>query len=181
MPATDAGKTSGRRSISRPRFLSPKSKHSNYSESFINRHLLHVIHKYTLSEECRLRVLENRFLRRIFRPKKDANGEWRSLHNEELHSLYRLSNIVRSIKSRRLRWVGHVVRIKEGSSSFKILIGRPTPIGKRPLGRLKGRLEDNIRINLKEIGINTRNLFDSAQDRDYWRALVNVTFHLWVP
>ena len=87
----------------------------------------------TLREECRLRVFENRILKRIFGPKRDDNGEWRRLHNEELHSLYRSPNILRAIKSRRLRWAGHVARIKEGRSAFKILTGKPT--GKRPLGR----------------------------------------------
>ena len=79
----------------------------------------------TLREEKRLRVFENRILRRIFRPKRDENGEWRRLHNEELHSLYRSPNIVRVIKSRRLRWAGHVARMEEGRSAFKILTGKP--------------------------------------------------------
>ena len=87
----------------------------------------------TLGEESRLRVFENRILRRIFGPKRDENGEWRRLHNEEFHSLYRLPNVVRVIKSRRLRWAGHVVRMEEGRSAFKILTGKPT--GKRLLGR----------------------------------------------
>ena len=71
-------------------------------------------------EKSRLRVFENRILRRIFRPKRDENGEWRRLHNEELHSLYRSPNIVRVIKSRRLRWAVHVARMEEGRSAFKI-------------------------------------------------------------
>ena len=75
----------------------------------------------TLREECKLRVFENRILRRILGPKRDENGEWRRLHNEELHSLYRSPNIVRVIKSRRLRWTGHVARMEEGRSAFKIL------------------------------------------------------------
>ena len=83
----------------------------------------------TLREECRLRVFVNRILRRIFGPKRDENGEWRRLHNEELHSLYRSPNIVRVIKSRELRWTGHVVRMKEGRSAFKILRGKPTGLG----------------------------------------------------
>ena len=83
-----------------------------------------------LREEFRLRVFENRILRRIFGPKRDENGEWRRFHNEELHSLYRSPNIVRVIKSRRLRWAGHVARM-EGKSAFKILTGTST--GKRPL------------------------------------------------
>ena len=116
----------------------------------------------TLKEECRLRVFENRILRRIFRPKRDENGEWRMLHNEELHSLYRSPNIIRVFKSRRLRWAGHVARMEEGRSAFKILTGKPTE--KRPLARSRRRWEDNIRMNLKETRINTRdwNGFDSG-------------------
>ena len=84
----------------------------------------------TLREKSRLRVFENRILRRIFGPKRDENGEWRRLHNEEIHSLYRLPNIVKMIKSRRLRWAGHIVRMEEGKSAFKNLTG--TPAGNRP-------------------------------------------------
>ena len=106
-------------------------------------------------------------------------GEWRRLHNEELHSLYRSPNIVRVFKSRRLRWPGHVDRMEEGRSAFKILTGNPKR--KRPLGRPRRRWEDIIRMDLEEIGINARNWVDSAQDRDYWRALVNAAFYLRVP
>ena len=77
----------------------------------------------TLGEESRLRVFENRILRRIFRPKRDENGEWRRLHNEEFHRLYRSPNIVRVIKSRRLRQTDHVAKMEEGRSAFKILTG----------------------------------------------------------
>ena len=80
----------------------------------------------TLGEKSRLSVFENRILRRIFGPKGYENGEWRRLHNEELHSLYRLPNIVRVIKSRRMRWAGQVVRIEENGSAFKILTSKPT-------------------------------------------------------
>ena len=93
--------------------------------------------------------------------------------------MYRLPNTVRVIKSRRLRWAGHVVRMEEGSSAFKILTGKPT--GKRPLGRPRRRLEDNIRMDLEEIGIYAGNWVGSAQDRDYWRALVNAALKLRVP
>ena len=119
----------------------------------------------TLREESRLRVLENRILRRIFGPKRDENGEWRRLYNGELHSLYRSPNIVRVIKSRRLKLAGHVARMEEGSSAFKILTGKLT--GKRSLGGPRCRWEDNIRMDLKEMGINMRNWVHSIQDRDY--------------
>ena len=98
----------------------------------------------TLREECRLSVFENRILRRIFGPKRDGNGEWKRLHNEELHSLYRSPDIVMVIKSRRLRWAGHVARMENVRSAFKILTGKPT--GKRPLGSPRRRCEDNIRM-----------------------------------
>ena len=117
-----------------------------------------------------LRVFENRFLRRIFGPKRDENGEWRRFHNEELHSSYRSPDILRVIKFRGLRWAGNVARMKEGRIVFKILTGKPQ--GKRSFVRPRRRCEDHIRIDLREIGINTRNWVDSAQDMDYWRALV---------
>ena len=98
----------------------------------------------------------------------DENGEWRRLQNGELHSLYHSSNIVRVIKSRRLGWVEHVDWKEEGRSAFKILTNKP--MGKRPPGRPKCRWEI-----LKEIGVNTKNWLDLAQEGDYWRALVNVT------
>ena len=101
---------------------------------------------------------------------RDENGEWRRLHNEELHSLYPSPDIVMEIKYRRLRWAGNVARMEEGRSVFKILKSKPT--GKRLLGWPRHRM-DNIRMDLKELGINTRNCVDSAQDMDYWRALVN--------
>jgi hypothetical protein len=83
------------------------------------------------------------------------------------------------IKSRILRWAGHVARMEEGRSAFKILTG--TPAGKIPLGRPRRRWEDNIRMDLTEIGNSTRNWVDLAQDRDYWRVLVNAALNLWVP
>ena len=86
---------------------------------------------------------------------------------------------IRVIKSRALRWTGHVARMEEGRSAFKILTGKPT--GRRPLGMPRRRWEDNIRMNLEEIGINAGNWDDSAQDRDYWRALVNAALNLRVP
>ena len=89
----------------------------------------------TLREEYRLRVFDNIILRRIFRPKKDENGACRRFHNEELLILYRSPNIVRVIKSRRLRWAGHIPRMEKNMSAFKIVTGTPTE--KRPLGSLR--------------------------------------------
>jgi hypothetical protein len=91
----------------------------------------------TLREEHRLRVFENRVLRRIFGPKREEDGSWRKLHNDELQSLYFSTNIVRVIKSRRMRWAGHVARMGEGRGVYRILVGSPKR--NRPLGRLRSR------------------------------------------
>jgi hypothetical protein len=78
-----------------------------------------------LREEHRLRVSETRVLRRIFGPKREEDGSWRKLHNDELHSLYSSPNIVRVTKSRRMRWAGHVARMGEGRGVYRFLVGRP--------------------------------------------------------
>ena len=101
----------------------------------------------------------DRTLRRIFRPKRDENGVCREFHNEELLSLYRSPNIVSMTNSR--RWSGHVARMEEGRIAFKNVSSNPT--GKRPLGRLRSRWENNITMDLKEISIITRNWVDSAE------------------
>ena len=99
----------------------------------------------TLREECRLRGFENRVLRRVFGSKRDeVTGEWRQLHNEELRDLYSLPNIVLVVKSRRMRWVGHVAHMGEGRGVHRVLVGKPE--GKRPLGRPRRRREVNIKI-----------------------------------
>jgi hypothetical protein len=96
----------------------------------------------TLGDEHRLRVFENRVLRKIFGTKREKDGSWRKLHNDELHDLYSLPNIVRVIKSRRMRLAGHVVCMGEGRGVYRVLVGRPE--GKRPLERPRCRWEDNI-------------------------------------
>jgi hypothetical protein len=132
-----------------------------------------------LGEERRLRVFENRELRRIFGPKREGDGSWRKLHNDEFHSLYSSPNIVRVIKSRRMRWARHVARMGEGRGAYRVLVGRPE--GKRPLGRPRRRWEDNIKMDLREIGIDGTNWILLAQDRVQWRACVNTVINLRVP
>ncbi|KAJ4448776.1 hypothetical protein ANN_00167 [Periplaneta americana] len=104
----------------------------------------------TLREEHRLRVFKNKVLRKIFGAKRDeVTGEWRKLHNIELHALYSSPDIIRNIKSRRLRWAGHVARMGESRNAYRVLVGRPE--GKRPLGRPRRRWEDNIKMDLREV------------------------------
>jgi hypothetical protein len=103
----------------------------------------------TLREKCRLRVFENKVLRRIFGPKRDkVTGECRRLHNKELYALYSL-NIIRVVKSRRLRWAGHVARMGERRGAYRALVGKLE--GRRPLGRPRRRWEDNIKVDLREV------------------------------
>jgi hypothetical protein len=128
-----------------------------------------------LGEEHRLRVFQNRVLRKIFGPKREEDGSWIKLHNDELHDLYCSPNIVRVIKSRRMGWVVHVARMGEGIGA---LVGRPE--GKRPLGRPRCRWENNITMDLGEIGIDGTNWIRLAQDRVQWRAFVNTVMNLRV-
>jgi hypothetical protein len=133
----------------------------------------------TLRDEHKLRVFENRALRRITGPKRDeVTGEWRKLHNEELHNLYSSPDIIRQIKSRRSRWAGSVARIGEKGKAY-VLVGKPE--GKRPLERPRHRWEDGIRMGLGELysggGVEWIPL---AQDRDCWEAVVNAVMNLRV-
>jgi hypothetical protein len=133
----------------------------------------------TLREKPTLRVFENRVLRKIFGRKRDeVTGDWRKLHNEELHSLYSSPNIIRMIKSRRIRWAGHVARMGN-MTACRILVGKPE--GKRPLGRLRCRSVDNIKMHLRERGWDGMHWIDLAQDRDQLMALVNTLMSLRVP
>ncbi|KAJ4435933.1 hypothetical protein ANN_18555, partial [Periplaneta americana] len=134
----------------------------------------------TLREEHRLRVFENKVLRKIFGAKRDeVTGEWRKLHNAELHALYSSPDIIRNIKSRNLRWAGHVARMGETRNAYRVLVGRPE--GKRPLGRTRRRWEDNIKMDLREVGYDDRDWINLAQDRDRWRACVRAAMNLRVP
>jgi hypothetical protein len=139
-----------------------------------------IIISLTLREERRLWVFENRVLRRICGSKRDeVTGEWRKLHNEELNGLYSLPNIVRVIKSRRMRLAGYVARMGEGRGVYSVLVGKDE--GKRPLGRPTLRWEDNIRMDLQEVGSGCEDWIGLAQDTDRWRALVSAVRNLRVP
>jgi len=119
----------------------------------------------TRREERKLRVFENRVLRRIFGPRREeVTGKWRRLHNEELNDLYSSPNIVRVIKSRRMRWAGQVARMGEERWVYRVLVGKPE--GRRPLGRPRRRWVDNIRMDLQELGCGYVEWIGLSQDRD---------------
>jgi hypothetical protein len=125
-------------------------------------------------------VFENRVLRKVFVPKREeVTEEWRKLRNEELNDLYSLPNIVRVVKSRRMRWTGHVARMGEGRGVRRLLMGKPE--GKRPLGRPRRRWEDNIKMDFQEVGGVRGDWMELAQDRDRWRALVGTVRDFRVP
>ena len=118
-----------------------------------------------LREEHRLRVFKNKVLRKIFGDKTDEiRGQWRKLHNAELHALHSSPNIIRSLKSRRLRWAGHVGSMEQSRYAYRVLVGKPE--GKRPLGRLRRRWKDNIKMDLKEVVSDSRDWIALAEDRD---------------
>jgi hypothetical protein len=118
----------------------------------------------TVREEHKLRVFENRVLRTIFGPKRNGvTGGWRKLHNEELHELYPSPSIIRIIKSRRMRWAGHVARMGVKRNVDRLLIRKPE--GKRPLGRPRRRWMHNIKMDLLEIGLNVVDWISLAQDK----------------
>jgi hypothetical protein len=105
------------------------------------------------------------------RKRDGVTGGWRKLHNEELNNLYSSPSIIRIIKSRRMRWVGHVARMGEKRNVYRLLVGNTE--GKRPVGRPRRRWIDNIKMDLLEIGLNVVDWIGLAQDRYRWRTLVN--------
>jgi hypothetical protein len=112
-------------------------------------------------------------------PKREEDGSWIKLYNDKLHRLYSSPNIVRVIKSRRMRWAGHVARMGKGRGVYRVLVGRPE--GKRPTGRPRRGWEDNIKLDLRETGIDGANWIRLAQDRVQWRAFVSTVMNLRVP
>jgi hypothetical protein len=127
-----------------------------------------------------LKVFENRVLRRVFGPKRDeVTGEWRKLHNEEMNDLYSLPNIFHVVKLRRMRWAGHVACMGEERGVHRVLVGKPE--GKRPLGRPRLICEDNIKMDLPEVGGGGADWMELAQDRDRWRVLVSTVKNLRFP
>ena len=133
-----------------------------------------------MREERRLRVFENKVLRKIFGPKRDeVAGERGKVHNEELNDLHCSPNIVRVRKSRRIRWAGHVARMGERRDIYRVLVEKPE--GKRPLGRPRRRQEDSIKMDLQEVGCWLMDWIELAQDRNRWRPLVNAVMNLRIP
>ena len=131
-------------------------------------------------EECRLRVFEKGVLRRIFGSKKDeVTGEWRKLHNEELNDMYCSSNIFRVIKWRRIRWAGHIEHMGQIKGVYRILVGRSE--GKSTLGRPRRIWENNIKMDLQEVGCGGMDWIELAQDRGRWRALLNAVMNRRIP
>ena len=125
-------------------------------------------------------MFENMVLRRLFGPRRDEEtGEWRRLHNEELNDLYCSPNIVRVIKSRRMRWAAHVACMGEERGVYRVLVRKPE--GRRPLGRPRRRWVDNIRVDLQEVGCWYMDWIGLAQDRDRWRTLVSALMNLGLP
>jgi hypothetical protein len=128
-----------------------------------------------LREGHRPRVFGNRVLR-IFGPKKEEDGSWRKLLNDKFHNLFPSPNIVRAIKSRSMMWARHVAHMVEGRGVCRGLVAMPE--GNRPLGKPRRRWEDNIKMDLRKIGIDGANWIRLAQDRLQWRAFVSTVMNL---
>ena len=125
-------------------------------------------------------MLENKVIRKKFGAKKDEiTGQSKKLHNAELHVLYSSPNIIRSLKSRRLRWAEHVTRMEQSRNACRVLVGKPGE--KRSLGRPRRRWEDIIEMDLREVGCDPGEWIDLAEDRNEWRAYVRAVMNIRVP
>ena len=121
-------------------------------------------------------MIEKKILRKIFGAKRDEfTRYWRKLHNAQIHTLYSSPNIIRNLKSRRLRWAALEARMNCSRNAYRILMGKLE--GKRPLGRPRRRLEDNIKMDLREVGCDPGEWIDLAEDRDQWRAYVRAVMN----
>jgi hypothetical protein len=151
----------------------------NYTNVMIILAAVRNVWSLTLREEHRLRVFENKVLRRTFGPKRDdVMGEWRKLHNEELRDLYSSPSIIRIMKSKMMRWAGHVARMGEKRNAYRLLVE-----GQREryrLGRPRRRWVDNIRMDIGEVGWSDVDWIGLAKDRNRWRALVKSVLNLRV-
>jgi hypothetical protein len=128
------------------------------------------------SRAVQIKIIVDSIWYLVFEPKRDeVTGEWRKLHNGELHNLYSSPDIIRQIKSRRLRWAGHVASMGEGRNVYRVLVGKPE--GKRPLERPRLRWEDGIKMDLRQIGWGGVEWIHLAQDRHRWRAVVNAVMN----
>ena len=119
-----------------------------------------------------------KYLGRYFGLRDEITGEWRKLRNVELHTLYSSPNIIRNLKSGRLRWAGHVARMEQSRNAYRVLVGKPD--GKRPLGRPRSRWEDNIKMDFMEVGGDPRDWIALTEDSDRWRAYVRAVMNLRV-
>jgi hypothetical protein len=131
-----------------------------------------------LSSRLLSKNLKIRIYKTIYKT-DEVTGEWRKLHNKELHDLYSSPSIIRIIKSRRMRWAGHVARMGEKRNAYRLLVGKPE--GKRPLGRPRRRWVNNIRMDVGEVGRGDVDWIGLTKDRNRWRALVNSVFNLRIP
>jgi hypothetical protein len=163
------------------RLLSKKAKLIIY-RSIILPVALYGCETWTLTREYEnwFRVFENKVLRRIHGPKRDDHtGEWRRLHNEELHSLHAAPDILRVIKSRRLRWAGQVAHMTDDRTVYRVMVGNLQ--GKRPVGRPRTRWADNVKKDLREVGLSEDDWMDRARDGSAWRGVVGAAMDFRAP
>ena len=148
---------------------------------FVHRRIVSAVKRVEfVSDRLSYLVLRGRWREEnIWTSEGRGNRDWRRLHNEELNDLYSSPNIVRVIKSRRMRWAGHVARMGEERGVYRVLVGKPE--GRRPLGRPRRRWVDNIRMDLQGVGCGYMDWMGLAQDRDRWRTLVSAVMNLRVP